>query len=122
MKKSARIVVRNLTDGSIVCEEGCLAESSLSRMVGLLGKRSLPEQAGLLIEPSSGVHTFWMSFAIDIVALDKQKQVIGLWQDVGPRRIKGLSLKTKSVLELPSGRIARCGLSVGDRIAVERIA
>ena len=61
-----------------------LADTFLSRLVGLLGKSSLDDGAGLLIRPSSGVHTMWMRFAIDVVALDKDLRVLKTWQRLPP--------------------------------------
>ncbi len=61
-----------------------LADTFLSRLVGLLGKSSLADGAGLLIRPSSGVHTMWMRFAIDVVALDKDLRVLKTWQRLPP--------------------------------------
>lgn len=96
-----------------------LADTARTRLFGLLGKRSLPEESGLLIKPSSGVHTWAMSMAIDIVALDRDNVVIGAFEKVGPWKIRGLALRTKSVLELPAGRIARCDVQVGDRLRIQ---
>jgi uncharacterized membrane protein (UPF0127 family) len=119
MKQATRIVVANETRQTTVCSQGTLADTSTTRLFGLLGKRSLDEEAGLLIRPSSGVHTFGMSFPIDIVALDRNDTVIGIWESIGPWKIRGLSLKTRSVLELPPGRLSRCPIAVGDRLRVE---
>jgi uncharacterized membrane protein (UPF0127 family) len=73
---------------------------------------------GLLIKPSSGVHTFGMSFAIDIVALDGEYRVLGVWSDIGPWRIRGVSWKTRCILELPAGQIKRSQLAVGDDVTL----
>jgi uncharacterized membrane protein (UPF0127 family) len=71
------------------------------------------------ITPSSGVHTFWMRMRIDIVALDSRMRVIRLGHAVRPWRLSGLSLKTRSVLELPAGQIQACGIQTGDVMRAE---
>jgi len=91
----------------------------MRRLVGLLGKKQLEPETGLLIKPSSGVHTFGMRFPIDIVSLDRNNRVIGVWENIGPWRIRGLGLRTRSVLELPSGRIRECLIEAGDELAVK---
>ena len=96
-----------------------VADTSLTRFVGLMGKRTIDPQGGLWITPSSGVHTCWMRMPIDVVALDRKLRVVKLGRQVRPWRLSGLSLKTHSVLELPAGRIEACGLSVGDRLKME---
>lgn len=90
------------------------------RLMGLLGMKQLAPETGLLIKPSSGVHTFGMRFPIDIVSLDRNNRVLGVWENIGPWKIRGLSLRTRSVLELPSGRIKECLIEAGDELVVER--
>ena len=96
-----------------------LANTFLTRLVGLLGRRSLEADSGLLIKPSSGVHTFGMSFPIDIVSLDKKHCVLGLFEDVGAGTIRGFGFKTRSVLELPAGHIRKCGIQPGHKLIFE---
>jgi len=110
------ITILNITKTTIVCREGRLADTFLTRLFGLLGKKEMNPGEGLLIKPSSGVHTFGMSFPIDIVALDRMYRVIGAWTHIGPWRIRGLSWKTRSVLELPTGQIERSKIVIGDEL------
>src|SRR5439155_988700 len=79
-----------------------VADSILSRLVGLLGKRSLALDSGLWIVPSSGVHTLGMLFTIDVVFLDKNLKVVGLRELLRPFSITGLNLQADSVIELPA--------------------
>ncbi len=115
-KQSGPFIVRNVRTGGTVCTQGVLANTFSTRLCGLLGRRSLDPEEGLLIRPSSGVHTFGMSFPIDIVSLDKRRRVIGVFEDIGAGTIRGLNLKTRSVLELPAGRIRLCGIKPGDEL------
>jgi len=117
--RSGGLLIKDGTKGSIVCTEGVLANTFRTRLFGLLGRKGLKEGSGLLIKPSSGVHTFGMSFAIDIVTLDQNHRVLGAFENIGPWTIRGLSLKTRSVLELPAGRIQECGIEPGDELTLE---
>ena len=110
------ITILNITKTTIVCREGRLANTFLTRLFGLLGKKEMNPGEGLLIKPSSGVHTFGMSFPIDIVALDRMYCVVGVWTHIGPWRIRGLSWKTRFVLELPTGQIERSKIVIGDEL------
>lgn len=112
----ANVRILNASQQSVVCENATVADTARTRLFGLLGKRSLSEDTGLWIKPSSGVHTWAMSMPIDIVALDRNNMVIGAYEKVGPWRVRAVTWRTKSVLELPSGRISRCKLDVGDRL------
>lgn len=112
------VIIANLTRATVVGTRISVADTSMTRLVGLLGRRRLEDGCGLLISPSSGVHTFGMLFPIDVVALDKRHCVVALWANLRPWRVSGISLKTHSILELPSGQIARSSLQPGDRLEV----
>jgi uncharacterized membrane protein (UPF0127 family) len=114
--------VTNTTRGTTVGSNIELADTSLKRMFGLLGKRGLDAGGGLWIKPSSGVHTVGMSFGIDVVGLDRDLKVIKLWRCLRPFRVTSVSLKLRSVLELPCGTIAQSQMQVGDQIEITRAA
>jgi uncharacterized membrane protein (UPF0127 family) len=95
-----------------------IADTSFRRMKGLLGRKGLAAGGGLWIKPSSGVHTLFMSFAIDVVGLDKQYRVVHLWRGLLPWRITRVSLAVRTVLELPAGTISGTSLQVGERLAI----
>jgi uncharacterized membrane protein (UPF0127 family) len=94
-----------------------LAETSWTRMRGLLGRKGIEVGGGLWIRPCSGVHMFFMNFPIDVVGLDKKFRVIKLWSHLAPWRITSISFKMASAMELPAGHIVRCGIQVGDRFS-----
>jgi uncharacterized membrane protein (UPF0127 family) len=104
-------------DGTSVCERCLLAETALTRMKGLLGRRELPSGEGILLKPASSVHMAFMRFPIDAVFLDRDMRVVKVAADLAPWRAAG-ARGSKSVLELPAGEAARRGVSVGDRLLV----
>ena len=110
--------VTNTTRGITVGDRVELADTSLKRMFGLLGRRGLDAGGGLWIRPSSGVHTFGMAFSIDVVGLDRDLKVIKLWSCLVPYRITAVSFKLKSVLELPCGVIEASQMQVGDQLEI----
>jgi uncharacterized membrane protein (UPF0127 family) len=85
-----------------------IADTSLTRLIGLMGRRRLDAGCGLLIRPSFGIHTFGMLFPIDVVALNKNH--------LAPFRMTSIHLKTDSMLELPAGQIRNCQIRVGDQL------
>ncbi|MGA9564670.1 MAG: DUF192 domain-containing protein, partial [Candidatus Korobacteraceae bacterium] len=108
--------VRNQTKDTSLGRAISVADTGLTRLFGLLGKRRLDAGTGLLILPSSGVHTFGMLFAIDIVALDREMRVRGVWERVGAFRLAGLGWKTHGILELPVGSIQESHTEVNDQL------
>ena len=92
------------------------AESMFSRIVGLLGRSSLPQGHGLLISPCNQVHTFFMKFAIDVIFLDSSNCVVKLCPNLKPWRLTPIVWKAKAVLEVPQGEAE--GLQVGYQLII----
>ena len=116
------VYIYNKTRQTFVATEVTVADSYVRRLVGLLGKTKRWAQNGkaLWIVPSQGVHTIGMLFPIDLIYLSKEKQVIHVEEFVRPFRISKVSLKTRSVIELPPHTIYRTGTQVGDQIEISR--
>jgi len=104
---------------TVIGDQVEVADTSLTRLFGLLGKRHLDTGRGLWIRPSSGVHTLGMMFPIDVIGLDKELKVIRIWSNLVPFRLTSVSTKIRSVIELPAGQILACGVQLGDQIKVE---
>jgi uncharacterized membrane protein (UPF0127 family) len=92
------------------------AESLRARTVGLLGRRSLPRGSGLWLEPCSSVHTFFMSFEIDVVFLDVDGRVLRVFVRLAPWRIAVGGWSARSAVELPAG--AAGAIAAGDRLEI----
>ena len=112
--------VYNKTRETFVATEAKVADGYFSRLIGLLGKtkRWAHFGAGLWIVPSRGVHTFGMLFSIDVVFLNKEKEVVHVEEHLRPCRISKVSFKAASVLELPPHTIYRTGTQIGDRLEI----
>ena len=115
--QTVRVV--NATKGTVVGESVSVADTSLTRMKGLLGKTSLEAGGGMLIFPSQAVHTIAMRFPIDVLFLDRNWRVIHAQPSLVPNRISGLHWKAQCVLELPKGAIEQTGTAVGDELLIE---
>jgi uncharacterized membrane protein (UPF0127 family) len=110
------VKVVNETKGEVVCDRVEVANTSMRRLFGLLGRRGLGSNEGLWIKPSSGVHTMGMMFPIDVVGLDRKGKVLKLWNNLVPFRLTSVSWKMHSVIELKAGQITESGISIGDSI------
>jgi uncharacterized membrane protein (UPF0127 family) len=103
-------------DGTVVCERCTVAHRTLPRMKGLLGRKSLATDEGILIRPAPSIHTLFMRFPIDVVFLSRKGEVLKIAEHVGPWRARSCR-HSYAVLELAAGEAGRRGLAVGDRIA-----
>jgi uncharacterized membrane protein (UPF0127 family) len=88
-----------------------------TRLRGLLGRRPLEPRAaeGLLIEPCGGVHTFWMSYPLDLVFLDRNNRVLNICENVNPwstRAARG----ARKTLELAAGSVVVFGPRIGEEL------
>jgi uncharacterized membrane protein (UPF0127 family) len=93
----------------------------VSRMKGLLGRRSLPAGEGLLIRPAPSIHTFFMRFPIDAVFLSRAGEVMKISAGVRPWRARSCR-RAYAVVELAAGEAERRGISTGDHLEAEALA
>jgi uncharacterized protein len=119
---SGQFYVYNKTRETFVATETTVADDYFRRLIGLLGKtkRWAKLGRGLWIIPSRGVHTIGMLFPIDLIFLNKNKEVVYVEEHVRPFRISRISLKTTSVLEVPAHTIYLSGTKVGDQLEIAR--
>ncbi|HEX6699977.1 MAG TPA: DUF192 domain-containing protein [Gaiellaceae bacterium] len=112
--------VARIVDGAglTVVERCSIADKPWSRMRGLLGRKSLPPGEGILLRPAASVHMFFMRFAIDVVWLDRELQVVGVTPELPPWRMAGRR-GAHSALELAAGECERRDVRVGDRLRIE---
>jgi uncharacterized membrane protein (UPF0127 family) len=115
------VSISNNTRETIVGERIGIADTSLDRMVGLLGKHGIADGGGLWIKPSSGVHTVGMKFPIDVIGLDGKGKVVKLWSNLVPYRLTSISWKMQSAIELPAGQIEKSNVQLGDILQVQEL-
>lgn len=100
-------------DGTSVARFTRIASSFRSRLVGLLRRKNLHREEGLLISPGGSIHTWGMRFPIDAVFLDEDFRVLKVTHSLRPWRGSLAPRRTRHVLELRAGRSAELRLRVG---------
>ena len=110
-----RLQLSNLTRHTVLATRMEVADSAPMRNKGLLGRERLSPGEGLWILPCQAVHTFGMRFSIDLIYLDRKKQVKKLKCEVPPGRLSAC-LFAHSVLELPPGTIHASQTQLGDTL------
>jgi uncharacterized membrane protein (UPF0127 family) len=108
--------VLNRSKGLVVAEKVKVAGSFWARLRGLLGRRRLAPEQGLYLPSASSIHTFFMSFPIDVVFLDRDGYVHKVAASLRPFRV-ALASGASGALELAAGTAARAGVEVGDVLA-----
>ena len=110
------MIVRNLNREKSLGEAIEVAGTSMTRAKGLLGRECLEDGQGLLFKGCSSLHTFFMSFPIDIVFTDKKGKVLKAARHVNPFKLVAAPLRAYYAIELPVGIIERSDTQVGDHL------
>ena len=95
-----------------------VADTTLARLRGLIGRMRLRSDEALWVVPSRGIHTFGVLFPIDVVYLDAELRVIDIVENLRPLRIAPIRWKCASVLQLPAGTVGESGTRIGDRLLI----
>jgi uncharacterized protein len=114
----AEVTVHNLTRDTVIGERVREARRFWERGRGLMFVSHLEEGEGLIIDPCSSIHTFWMRFPLDVLYMDRTSTVVRADERMKPWRIGPVFTGSKWVIELPPGTIAATGTQAGDQIAI----
>ena len=117
-KQMKKFYVYNETRQSFLSLGVSIADTFLTSLKGLLGKRKLRNDEGLWVIPSQGIHTIGVLFPIDLVYLDANRKVIHLVEHLRPFRIAPIKASCESVLELPIRTICRSDTRIGDSFVI----
>jgi hypothetical protein len=112
-------VARDVETGLIVANRVTIASRRLERAVGLLGRSHLEVGEALWITPCHGVHTWFMRFSIDVLAMDADGVIVDAVSMLKPWRMRLPRAGACSVLELAAGTLATAPVRVGHRIQIQ---
>lgn len=101
-------------DDLLIVEKVELAESFVKRFLGLMFRKNLSENHGLLLTPCNEIHTFSMRFPIDAIFLDHEGKVLKIETAMQPNKLGKKVKQANSVLELRAHTAENLGLSEGD--------
>ena len=72
-----------------MCTRCVLADRPWTRLRGLLGRKGLDADEGVLLRPVGAIHTMFMRFPIDAVFLDREYAVVKVVENLRPWRFAG---------------------------------
>jgi len=110
--------VYNQTRESFLSLGVAAADTTMTRLKGLIGKLTLGLDEGLWIVPSRGIHTVGVLFPLDLVYLDESYKVIHVVESFPTFRISPLIAQAASVLELPTHTIYSSQTQPGDQLVI----
>lgn len=101
-----------------------LVNTDATRQQGLSGKPKLESNTGMLFDfKQDGYWQIWMkdmNFAIDILWINNQKQIVGVKQDALPQNYPesyGAEQQSQYVIELPAGSVKERNIKIGDTLS-----
>lgn len=117
-------MIKNKTRDRVLAENLEIADTPGKRSRGLMFRRALPEDTGMLLvtgnEARTGIWMLAMRFPIDIIFISKDKRVVDIVRSAQPVRgpstwkIYRPKKPAKYVLEVGEGKAGRTGTRIGD--------
>lgn len=92
-------ILKNMTDDTVILSELEIASTFLSRLKGLMGRKTLKPSSGLMIDPCNSVHCFFMKFPIDVAFVDKENRVCQIITGMKAGAVSPIVWKAKYVIE-----------------------
>lgn len=111
----------NSETNEVILENAKIADCFASRFLGLMGKKDLPEEEGLIIKPCNSVHCFFMRFPIDVIFVDSDDRVVHIMPAMKPGRISPIVRRATYVIESNAHTLSE-KLRIGDEITIGKQA
>lgn len=118
-KNQPQYYLVNVTGDILLAGQVRMADTFPSRLRGLLGSAPLPAGSALVIKPCSAVHTWGMTYPLDILFVGDDGRVLKIVDCLKPWR-GAWSWRGAWVAELPAGTAAATGTAPGDRVLCQR--
>jgi uncharacterized membrane protein (UPF0127 family) len=116
MPKTSGYRILNRTRGTVIADQVEIADTVLTRARGLIGRQYLPDDFALVIKPCNGIHTLFMSLALDVCHVDNTGHIRRILHRVKPWRVGPIIWRSKWVFEIPAGSARRSRTQVGDLV------
>jgi len=110
--------IYNSTKNNTIASDVKIAKTFFTRSFGLLSRKSISDNEGLIIKPCNSIHTFFMKFPIDVLFVDRKNKIVAVYENVSKNRILPIHLNSNYVLELASGQISNKNIEKYDIIQI----
>jgi len=90
------------------------AKTFTEKLIGLMFKKTF--EGYFLLDRCKSIHTCWMLFSIDVLAIDSNNTVIDIKKNVQPWRLYCAPRQTRAILETKTLEEKQLDVRVGDTI------
>ncbi len=118
MAHDPRIYSLETDTGQALAKHVEVADTLSRRALGLMFRRGLLTDHGLVIKPCNSIHMFFMRFAIDVAFVDGDGVVLHACEEIKPWRISRIVRHSKAAIELEPGVLRRAGVAKGTRLSM----
>ena len=108
----------NRTRNFVLADKARIADSFLSRLVGLLNRSQLDQGEALVLAPSNSIHSFFMRFTFDAIFLNRNQRAIAIISGFKPFRASKVYFNAVTTIELPAGTIQSSNTQINDEIVI----
>jgi uncharacterized membrane protein (UPF0127 family) len=107
-----------VSTGEVLATNIAWARTAWERARGLIARPPLDGGAALVIDPARQVHTFGMSYAIDIVFCDSRWVVRHVVRSMKPGRLTRWVARGRYAIELAQGSVPQ-DVACGERVILK---
>lgn len=115
--------IKNATTGKVIALSSRLADSTLSRSLGLMFSK--PRQAALVLKfPEDEriiLHMAFVFYPIDVLFANSRREIVDIKEDFRPFETYVSKRKAKYAIEVPAGTVRQTKTKVGHRIEFLKI-
>ena len=112
--------IKNITKKALLSENAKVCENIFSKAWGLMFSRK-PKALVFIFKKEKIVplHMLFVFFPIDVLFLDKNKEIVEIKEGLMPFAFYTPKKKSTYIIELPEGTIKETKTNIGDRIGFD---
>ena len=110
-------MINILYKGKIIAKNSRVLKTPISQAIGLMFSRQKNLIFNFKKEKKDIIHMFFVFYPIDLIFLDKKKQIIELKQNLKPFKIYKQKNKAKYLLELKNNTIKDNKIKINGKIS-----
>ena len=115
--KTCEILINNNSIGNNIK----IADNFFTRFKGLMFKKELNVNEGLIINPCNSIHMFFMNFPLDILFVNENNEVVEILENIKPWRVSKLYFNAEYVVELPINTVKSKNIQKNQKIFIKTL-
>lgn len=115
-----KITIHNKESNEVISLNGIYANTVITRMIGLMGKRSIASDFCLLIDPCKQIHMMNMRFSIDVIYLNADNKIVDIDESIAPWSIGKKRSNACKVIESNAGYLSTL-VKINDYLVIKQV-